>query len=284
MPSNYQQHHGLEVATDFASFIAEQVLPGTGIDADQFWSGYAALLNGFADENRTLLLKRDELQAAIDNWHKERGNQAWDAKAYRDFLTKIGYLVPQPAPFAVENGDVDPEIASIAGPQLVVPVSNARFALNAANARWGSLYDAFYGTDVMGPPPASGGIDPARRDAVVAKAAQFLDETFPLTSGSHADVTAYRADKDGLLAEVDGAEVRLADPAAFIGTHDQGKDQGLVLRHHGLHAELVVTPDHPIGAASRSGLRDIIIEAALTEIQDCTDSGAAVDAEDKLGV
>lgn len=284
MQGTYHQRHGLEVAPDFVKFIEEQVLPGTTVDADQFWSGYAGLLKSFAEENQSLLKRRDELQAAIDRWHKDRESQSWDSAAYRDFLTDIGYLAPQPASFTINNGAVDPEIASLAGPQLVVPVNNARFALNAANARWGSLYDAFYGTDVMGPPSTVKGIDPTRRDAVVARAAQFLDETFPLTSGSHAAATNYRADKGGLYATVDGAEIALADASAFIGTRRDGRDTAFVLRHHGLHVELVINPEHPIGAASPSGLRDITVEAALTAIQDCEDSVAAVDAEDKIDV
>lgn len=276
--------HGLEVDQDFARFVEDQVLPGTDVQADAFWQGYAALLDGFMAENRALLDRRAELQARIDAWHKARGNQPWDAAAYRAFLTEIGYLVPEPAPFTIENGAVDPEIASLAGPQLVVPVSNARFALNAANARWGSLYDAMYGSDVMGPPPAPGGIDPARRDAVVARAAAFLDQALPLASGSHAEVTAYDADGQGLAATIAGQVVRLADPAAYIGIRREGGDTAYVLRHHGLHVELVVNPDHPIGAASASGLRDVVLEAALTAIQDCEDSVAAVDAQDKIGV
>ncbi|MBC9246552.1 malate synthase G [Paracoccus sp. 11-3] len=280
----YTTRHGLEVATEFATFVENQLLPGTGVEADRFWSGYAELLNDFVGENRDLLARREELQTKIDEWHKARGNQEWDASAYRDFLTRIGYLVPEPAAFAIDNGNVDPEIASVAGPQLVVPVSNARFALNAANARWGSLYDAAYGSDVMGPPPAGGGIDPARRDKVVVWAAKFLDDTFPLTFGSHADVTGYRADPDGLHATVDGKDVALKDPSAFVGTRQAGKDTGYVLRHNGLHVELVINSDHPIGAASKSGLRDVVMEAALTAIQDCEDSVAAVDAEDKVGV
>ncbi|WP_126154220.1 malate synthase G [Paracoccus haematequi] len=280
----YTQRHGLDVATELADFVENRVLPGTGVDADRFWSGYADLLAEFAPENRALLDRRAELQGRIDAWHKARGNQPWDVAAYRAFLTEIGYLVPEPAPFAIENGRIDPEIAQVAGPQLVVPVSNARFALNAANARWGSLYDALYGSDVLGPPPAPGPLDPARRDAVVARAARFLDETFPLTTGSHAEVSGYRADADGLKAILGGDEAALRDPTAFVGTHVAGKDTGFVLRHNGLHVELVVNPDHPIGAASPSGLRDVVVEAALSAIQDCEDSVAAVDAEDKVGV
>lgn len=284
MSTAYTERHGLEIDKDFAGFIEDQLLPGTGVDADGFWSGYAALLDEFSDENARLLARREELQSAIDHWHKERDNQPWDAAAYREFLEEIDYLVAQPAAFTVENGKVDPEIASIAGPQLVVPVSNARFALNAANARWGSLYDALYGSDAMGPLPAGGGIDPKRRDAVVAWVGEFLDEAFPLKSGRHADVTEYRADADGLHITVDNSETTLADPTAFVGTRHNGADMGYVLRHHGLHVELVVNPDHPIGAASKSGLCDVVMEAALTAIQDCEDSVAAVDAEDKIGV
>ncbi|MGN7868274.1 malate synthase G [Paracoccus sp. 22332] len=280
----YTQRHGLDVAPELADFVENRVLPGTGVDADRFWSGYADLLAEFAPENRALLDRRAELQGRIDAWHKARGNQPWDVAAYRAFLTEIGYLVPEPAPFAIENGRIDPEIAQVAGPQLVVPVSNARFALNAANARWGSLYDALYGSDVLGPPPAPGPLDPARRDAVVVRAARFLDETFTLTTGSHAEVSGYRADADGLKAILGGDEVALRDPTAFVGTHVAGKDTGFVLRHNGLHVELVVNPDHPIGAASPSGLRDVVVEAALSAIQDCEDSVAAVDAEDKVGV
>jgi len=281
MDASITAFHGLEVDTDFARFIETQVLPGTGIDADSFWKGYAELLAGFAHENADLLARRAELQAQIDDWH--RANQPMDPAAYRAFLLDIGYLVAEPAPFTIENGDIDPEIATLAGPQLVVPVSNARFALNAANARWGSLYDAMYGSDVMGPVP-TGGFDTARRDAVVAKAAQFLDDAFPLTAGTHHEVSAYSADMDGLLATVNGQACRLADPSAFIGTRTEGADTAYVLRHNGLHVELVINVSHPIGAASASGLRDVVMESALTAIQDCEDSVAAVDAADKIAV
>ncbi|SNR40293.1 malate synthase G [Paracoccus sediminis] len=282
--TRYTKRHGIDVAEELAAFVEARVLPGTGVDPDAFWSGYAGLLADCAPENRALLDRRADLQDRIDAWHKARGNQPWDVAAYRAFLADIGYLVPEPAPFQIDNGRIDPEIAQVAGPQLVVPVSNARFALNAANARWGSLYDALYGSDVLGPPPAGGGLDPARRDAVVARAAQFLDETFPLTAGSHADVSGYLADAEGLKATLEWSEVALRDPSAFVGRRVDGADTALVLRHHGLHVELVINPDHPIGAASASGLRDVIVEAALTAIQDCEDSVAAVDAEDKVAV
>ncbi|WP_022706226.1 malate synthase G [Paracoccus zeaxanthinifaciens] len=275
--------HGLAVDARLAEFIETSVLPGTGVDADRFWQGYAELIDGFAPENRALLARREELQTRIDDWHRARGNQPWDAAAYRAFLTEIGYLVPEPAPFTIANGDIDPEIATLAGPQLVVPVSNARFALNAANARWGSLYDAMYGSDVMGPAP-TGGFDADRRDAVVARVAAFLDETFPLTAGSHSAVEGYGADDQGLVATVAGQPVRLAHPAAYVGTRSDGGDTGYLLRHNGLHVELVIDPTDPIGAASKSGLRDVVMEAALSAIQDCEDSVAAVDAEDKVAV
>ncbi|RJL05003.1 malate synthase G [Paracoccus aestuarii] len=284
MTASTATRNGLEIDQDFLRFVEDEVLAGTAVAADDFWAGYAALLDEFAAENRDLLDRRTALQRRIDDWHRQRGNQGWDQAAYRDFLTEIGYLVPEPAPFTIENGRIDPEIATMAGPQLVVPVSNARFALNAANARWGSLYDALYGSDVMGPPPAGSALDPDRRDAVVARAARFLDEALPLDGGSHADVTAYDSDGRGLIATVGGKALRLRDPRAFIGTRQDGAARGLVLRHHGLHVELVIDADHPIGAASPSGLRDVVLEAALSAIQDCEDSVAAVDAADKIAV
>ncbi|WP_265500916.1 malate synthase G [Paracoccus beibuensis] len=283
MDRSITNRHGLEVASDFALFVEDQVLAGTGVAAERFWSGYADLVDQFANENRALLERRAQLQSQIDAWHKARGNQAWDGAAYRAFLTEIGYLVPEPAPFRIDNGDVDPEIAATAGPQLVVPVSNARFALNAANARWGSLYDAMYGSDVVGPVP-TGGFDSVRRDAVVARATEFLDQTFPLLAGSHGGVAEYAADAEGLVATIAGQPVRLAKPDGFVGTRSDGAATAYVLRHHGLHVELLIDRDHPIGAASASGLRDVVLEAALTAIQDCEDSVAAVDAADKIAV
>ena len=276
--------HGIEIAQPLADFVETEVLPGTGIAPERFWTGYAALLARFQPENRRLLRRRAELQAQIDAWHRARRGQPWDAAAYRAFLEEIGYLVPVPAPFAVETGPADPEIAALAGPQLVVPVSNARFALNAANARWGSLYDALYGSDVFGLAPATPGVDPARRDQVVAWAAAFLDEAFPLALGSHAGATAYRAQDGALIVATTAGESPLADPAAFVGTRGEGDARGIVLCRHGLHVELDFDAADPIGAASPSGLRDVLLESALSAIQDCEDSVAAVDVADKIGV
>ncbi len=261
----YVTRAGLSVAEPLARFVEERVLPGPGIDADVFWSGAAAIFARFAPRNRALLDTRDSLQAQIDAWHIERAGQPHDAAAYQAFLREIGYLVPEPAPFKVGTADVDPEIATMAGPQLVVPALNARFALNAANARWGSLYDAFYGTDVLDAPPAKpGGYDPERGAAVIARAKAFLDETVPLASGSWADWQ--------------GGQLTLADPSQWVGS----KPGGILLRHNGLHIELVIDPDSAIGRTDPAGIADVILEAALTTIIDLEDSVAAVDGEDKV--
>ncbi len=267
--TDFLDRHGLSVDSRLVSFIEEKAIPGTGLDADAFWADFAALLGRFAPENAALLAKREELQAKIDAWHQARakesgGGQAHDADAYQAFLREIGYLVPEPAPFAVGTANVDPEIATMAGPQLVVPALNARFALNAANARWGSLYDAFYGTDALDAPPAQpGGYDAARGAAVIARAKAFLDEAVPLASGSWADWQ--------------GGELVLADPAQWAGS----KPGGILLRHNGLHIELVIDPGSAIGKTDPAGIADVLLEAALTTIIDLEDSVAAVDGEDK---
>lgn len=261
---------GLQVDAALADFIETAVLAPLGHDAAAFWEGFAALVAHHAPVNRALLAKRDDLQARIDSWHRERAGQPHDPLAYRAFLEEIGYLVPEPAPFAVATTDVDPEIATMAGPQLVVPVLNDRFLLNAANARWGSLYDAWYGTDALDAAPARpGGYDPARGAAVIAAGRAFLDATLPLAQGSWADW-------DG-LGEGGGVPA-LANPAQWVGQ----KDGGLLFRHNGLHIELVIDPAHPVGQTDKAGLADIVMEAALTTIVDLEDSVAAVDAEDKL--
>lgn len=269
----------LQVAPEIVSFVEDSLLPGLPLTAEEFWAGYGRILADLAPENRRLLQVRDALQARIDAWEAARKGQPRDEAAYEAFLTEIGYLVPEGAPFTIGTGPVDPEMSSLAGPQLVVPVTNARFALNAANARWGSLYDALYGTDAL-PGAASGpGYDPTRGAQAVAWAADFLDKAVPLAgSASHAAVTAYRPEGDGLAAIVDG----LAHPVpGYVGLREEGAGTAYLLRHNGLHLELVIDPAHPVGAASPAGLRDVVLESALTAIQDCEDSVAAVDAADK---
>jgi len=258
---------GLKIDAGLAAFVEQDVLPPLGIEAEAFWQKLAALCDNFVPRNRALLAKRDALQAGIDTWHKQHAGQVHDAAAYRAFLAEIGYLVPEPDAFAIGTQNVDPEIATMAGPQLVVPVLNERFALNAANARWGSLYDAFYGTDALDAPPARpGGYDAQRGAAVIARAKAFLDEAVPLASGSWAD-----------LGNPEENGIALADPSQYAG---QGAKSRL-FRNNGLHIEVVFDRDHPIGKDDPSGIADVILEAALTTIVDMEDSVAAVDGADK---
>lgn len=264
--SDFLDCAAIRVDPRLARFIEGEVLAPLGMKGDAFWPGFAALLDQFVPRNRALLAKRDDLQARIDEWHAGRAGAPHDAAAYKAFLNEIGYLVPDPAPFTIGTQNVDAEIATMAGPQLVVPALNARFLLNAANARWGSLYDALYGTDALdAPPAAAGGYDAQRGAAVIAAGRRFLDEAVPLAGMSWADW--------------DGAgDPPLADPAALVGR----KPGGLLLRHNGLHIELVFDRAHPVGSTDRAGIADIVLEAALTTIVDLEDSVAAVDAEDKL--
>ncbi|MBI1360193.1 MAG: malate synthase G [Alphaproteobacteria bacterium] len=267
---------GLSVASSLVDFIEQRALPGTGIEAKVFWEGLAGLLTRFTPDNRALLATRDALQARIDAWHGERRGLPIIQSEYQPFLREIGYLVEEPASVGVTTKNVDPEVATMAGPQLVVPVLNARFLLNAANARWGSLYDALYGTDAVPGSAKPGGYDAARGEKVIAWAKAFLDEAVPLASGSHADVTGWRV--------VDGAlEPRLRDPSAFAGYRgDPAAPDAILLRHHGLGVELVIDRTHPVGRTDPAGLADVILESALTTIVDLEDSVAAVDAEDKV--
>jgi malate synthase len=289
--SEYLTKSGLSVHPLLVDFVEKEALAGLPVTPDQFWSGFARLVAEHAPTNARLLQRRDELQSQIDEWHHKYGPVASNPQGYEFFLRDIGYVLPEPEDFTIETTGLDPEITTLCGPQLVVPVSNARYALNAANARWGSLYDALYGTDVIsreGDLAPGAGFNTQRAQAVVDRAAAFLDETLPLQSGSHRDVTGYHVEKDGdirrFVVDTPNGRTILQDPSAFVGYAGAEQSGELVLRHNGLHIILVVNPASPIGSAHKAGLSDVIVEAALTTIQDCEDSVAAVDAEDKVGV
>ncbi len=267
---------GLSVDEELARFIEAEALPGLNLDAAKFWADAAAVFARFSPENRELLAERDALQAKIDQWCEARLGKPHDGAAYEAFLREIGYLAPEPAPFQIATSNVDDEIARMAGPQLVVPVLNARFLLNAANARWGSLYDALYGTDALAPPSATKAYDKARGALVIARAKQFLDEAVPLANGSHVGVTAWSV-AGGKLTPA------LKDASAFVGYRGDAAAPNLVLlKHNGLHIELVLDRAHPIGRDDPAGLADVVLESALTTIVDFEDSIAAVDAADKI--
>ena len=277
--------NGLKVAPELVDFMEQEALPGSGIEPARFWSALADIIGRFGPENKRLLERRDAFQKQIDDWHVAHPGPVEPA-AYRAFLTEIGYIVPEPAPFSIETTGVDPEIAEVAGPQLVVPVMNARYALNAANARWGSLYDALYGTDALGTPPPTGGFDAERAKAVVARTKTVLDGAAPLASRGHADVTAYFITEHGLKVRfADGNEEELSDPEVFVGYRgDAEEPAGILLKRNGLHIDIHVDRGQPTGASDPAGVADILVESALTTIMDCEDSVAAVDAEDKVAV
>ncbi len=283
----------LKIDQDLYVLVRDEIAPGTGIDADSFWDAFDEIVEEFAPENRLLLEKRDTLQQQIDAWHLERKNEAIDHEAYTAFLTDIGYLVSEGDDFIVTTEDVDLEIALIAGPQLVVPVDNARYALNATNARWGSLYDALYGTDVIDETDGATRGDtynPIRGAKVIAYTEQFLDEVVSLKSGSFSEVTQFLlktiSGKLQLRAILrDGNEVGLEDPSKFVGFTQDGDDLSSILfQNHGLHIEIQIDPENPVGKAHPADVADVILESAITTIQDCEDSVAAVDAEDKVRV
>ena len=282
----------LNVDAELHALVKDEIAPGTGVDAEAVWRALGEIVGDLAPQNRRLLEKRDVLQAEIDAWHIARKGQPIDRGAYRTFLQDIGYLLPEGDHFQVLTHNVDPEIATLAGPQLVVPVDNARYCLNAANARWGSLYDALYGTDVIS---ESGGTErgaaynPVRGEKVIVAVNEFLDSTVPLCKGSYAAVTAFALNEaDGrkaLVARVDDRDVGLAEPAQFVGyTAREGHLSSALLAHHGLHIEIQIDPAHPIGRDHPAGVKDVVLEAALTTIQDCEDSVSAVDAADKVRV
>ena len=273
------EKQGLQVASELATFIETQALNGTGIDADAFWTGFAGLIAAMTPRNRAALATRDTIQEQIDAWHIARKGQQLDRAAYEAFLRDIGYLVPEGDDFTIDTANVDPEIATVPGPQLVVPITNARFALNAANARWGSLYDAFYGTDAMGVQPPKGGYDRGHGSRVVARSRVFLDEAFPIKGTSHADVSRYYVHDGALLVD----DNPLMDPEKFVGYRGNPKAPDTVLlKNNGLHVELVFDRAHPIGSRDQALLADVRLESAVSAIMDCEDSVACVDAEDKV--
>ena len=274
------EKNGLQIASEMVTFIEAKALPGTGVSADTFWSGFSDLVHELGPKNRDLLQVREDMQAKIDAWHKERAGQDHDAVAYTAFLREIGYLVPEGPACSIDTAGVDPEIASVPGPQLVVPITNARFALNAANARWGSLYDTFYGTDALGDLPQGKGYDAERGARVVAKAKAFLDEAVPLASGSWADVSGIKVSDGGLSLSGAGG---LADPSQFAGYRGAADaPTAVLLKHNGLHVEIQIDADHAIGKTDPAHVSDVLMESALSTIMDCEDSVAAVDAEDKV--
>jgi malate synthase len=279
---------GLQVDAALHQLLEQDIAPGTGVSPQDFWTALASIVADFMPRNRELLQIREDMQAQLDQWHKAHPGSDFDRSAYRNFLEEIGYLLPQPEQVQVTTDNVDPEIAHIAGPQLVVPVMNARYALNAANARWGSLYDALYGTDVISEEDGAeitGAYNPVRGERVIAWARDFLDRHFPLTGGSHKEALGYSVVHGALkVAQRDGSATLVA-PDQLVGfTGDEAKPDSILLVHNGLHVEIQIDPTHPVGQTDPAGVKDLCLEAALTTIQDCEDSVAAVDAADKVVV
>jgi malate synthase len=283
--SDRVQVGGLSVAEVLHRFVVEEALPGSGIDPEAFWAGADAIIHDLTPRNRELLARREELQTQLDDYYRKSPGRPEDPAAYEAWLREIGYLVDEPGDFTVETSGVDREVAELAGPQLVVPMMNARFVLNAANARWGSLYDALYGTDVIpdeGDLAKGSSYNTVRGAEVVRRGRALLDEHVPLAEGSHADATSYDADGEGLAVTVGGSVVRLADPTQYVGRGGgDGSPDAFLLVHHGLHIEIQVDPEDPVGADDSAGVKDIILEAAVSSIMDLEDSVAAVDGEDK---
>ncbi|MEL6584304.1 MAG: malate synthase G [Pseudomonadota bacterium] len=274
--------HDLQISPELHAFIENQALPGTGVSSEAFWGGLSALVHEEGPRNRELLAIRDDMQRRLDDWFAARKGQAIDVAEQEAFLREIGYLVPEGPDFSIETANVDQEIASIPGPQLVVPVMNARYALNAANARWGNLYDALYGTDALGDLPTGGGYDPERGARVIARAKAFLDEAAPLVGGAWADVTELKVMDGGLFATIDGEVTGLADPAQFAGSAVHGAYFSILLKDNHLGIEILINRETEIGATDPAGISAVNLEAAISAIMDCEDSVAAVDAADKV--
>ena len=280
------KHGTLEIAPVLHDLVVNRIIPGTGVDAGKFWSELEKIATDLMPKNKALLAKRDQIQAQMDAWYQARQGKPLDMAEYKAFLTKIGYLLPEGEVFSVTTANVDQEIASIAGPQLVVPVMNARYALNAANARWGSLYDALYGSDVIsdeGDAGKGGAYNPKRGAKVIAWARQLLDDAAPLASGSHSDSTRYSIVDGKLVVKTASGETGLKNPAQFVGySGDVAAPKGILLVNNGLHIEIQIDASHPIGAEDPANVKDLLLESAVTAIQDCEDSVAAVDAQDKV--
>ncbi|MBY6052914.1 malate synthase G [Cytobacillus firmus] len=282
---NYVKTGSLQVARELYEFINSEALPGSFVGQEQFWSGLEALINDLTPKNKALLAKRDEIQHKLNTWHRE--NKDFDFNSYKSFLEEIGYLEPKAEDFKITTENVDEEVAVKAGPQLVVPVNNGRYAINAANARWGSLYDALYGTDAISEENGAnrdGGYNPVRGEKVIAFAREFLDQTVPLSSGSHKDAVQYKVD-EGKLAVVlgNGETVKLKEEAKFAGYQgEQNQPSAVLLKNNGLYFEIQFDRSHPIGKTDDAGVKDVLLEAAITTIMDCEDSVTAVDAEDKV--
>ncbi|MEC7433207.1 MAG: malate synthase G, partial [Pseudomonadota bacterium] len=278
---------GIQIAKNLYDFVNNEAIPGTGIDADKFWAEFDKIVNELAPRNRELLLKRDEIQEKMDTWNREHKGQKLDMAEYKAFLKDIGYLVDEPADFKISTSNVDPEIATMAGPQLVVPVMNARFALNAANARWGSLYDALYGTDAISEENGAEkgrGYNPVRGAKVIEWARNLLDGSATLASGSHKDAAKYYIDGGKLAVKLQNGDVTgLKDEAGFVGyTGAADAPTGVLLVKNGMHFEIQIDASHPIGKDDGAHVKDVLMESALTTIMDCEDSVAAVDADDKV--
>lgn len=274
---------GLQVAVELVTFIEDQALPEIGIASGAFWGGLSAMIHDLGPRNKALLDRREALQAKLDKWHTHHRAKGFEFDAYKTFLTEIGYLLPEGEDFTIETARTDPEFASVCGPQLVVPITNARYALNAANARWGSLYDALYGTDALGDSPQGKGYDPERGARVIARARQFLDEAVPLADGFWADVTVLRIENGVFLGETAVGKTGLADPSKFVGYNvEDGTVSKIYMKNNGLHICIAVDAETDVGQADPAGIADVILEAAVSSIMDCEDSVACVDAEDKV--